>query len=130
MEELRAALQRAAAHALSRGVTTVVDMGRALFADAEASWRDLEQVYIPSADSGQLPIRVRSFVPLAQWGRLATKVVAQVNTEPFCHADILLLPCVCAAVMFRLSCTWTVAMLSMTWYGFKNIICRCCNGLV
>jgi predicted amidohydrolase YtcJ len=79
LEELRAALQRAAAYALSRGVTSVVDMGRALFADVEASWRDLEQVYSPAADAGQMPIRVRAFVPLAQWGRLATKVAAQVR---------------------------------------------------
>jgi predicted amidohydrolase YtcJ len=78
-EERQAALQRAAAYALGRGVTSVVDMGRALFADLGASWRDLEQVYEVAAAAGQLPLRVRAFVPLAQWGRLATKVAAQVG---------------------------------------------------
>jgi predicted amidohydrolase YtcJ len=78
-EERQAALQRAASYALARGVTSVVDMGRALFADAGASWRDLEQVYEVAAAAGQLPLRVRAFVPLAQWGRLATKVAAQVG---------------------------------------------------
>jgi predicted amidohydrolase YtcJ len=77
--ERQAALQLAASYALARGVTSVVDMGRAPFADTGASWRDLEQVYEPAAAAGQLALRVRAFVPLAQWGRLATKVAAQVR---------------------------------------------------
>jgi len=55
--ERRAALAAAGAHLLSKGITTVGDMGRALFADVGASWRDLEEVLHPAADSGELPVR-------------------------------------------------------------------------
>lgn len=65
--ERQAALSRASQYALSRGVTTVIDMGRSPFAGPEASWSDLHEVYLPFANSGELPIRVCPFMPLRSW---------------------------------------------------------------
>jgi hypothetical protein len=46
----------------------VHDMGRVAFQEGEeAAWEDLEQVYLPAADAGELPIRLYSFVPLMTW---------------------------------------------------------------
>ena len=33
----------------------------------EAAWEDLEQIYAPAADAGELPLRLYSFVPLPTW---------------------------------------------------------------
>ncbi|KAG2447703.1 hypothetical protein HYH02_007163 [Chlamydomonas schloesseri] len=66
----RAALAAAAALALSRGVTSVVDMGRYPFSDEGSSWRDLQEVYLPAAESGELPLRLVANVPLSSWDRL------------------------------------------------------------
>jgi predicted amidohydrolase YtcJ len=57
LQQRQAALEAAARHLLSLGVTSVGDMGRAPFANDEASWEDLEQLYDPAADAGALPIR-------------------------------------------------------------------------
>ena len=64
----REALAAAAAHALSRGITMVHDMGRVAFmAGEEAAWRDLEEVYMPAANEGRLQLRVHAFVALPTW---------------------------------------------------------------
>ncbi len=55
---------------------------RSPFADQGASWSDLEEVYDPMADAGQLPVRVYAFVPLEQWGALATRVAARGFSHP------------------------------------------------
>ena len=47
------------------GVTTVCDMGS--IGEAEEVWEALEQVCMPAADKGQLPIRVFAMVPLTTW---------------------------------------------------------------
>jgi len=33
----------------------------------EAAWEDLEEIYIPAANEGRLPLRLYSFVPLTTW---------------------------------------------------------------
>ncbi|KAK9832465.1 hypothetical protein WJX74_011007 [Apatococcus lobatus] len=58
-------LHKASEYLLSRGVTTVHDMGRAPL-DGPASWSDLRDVYIPAAERGLLPFRVFAFLPLAE----------------------------------------------------------------
>lgn len=47
------------------GVTTVCDMG--YIGEVEEVWEALEQVYMPAADKGELPIRVFAMVPLTTW---------------------------------------------------------------
>lgn len=47
------------------GITTVCDMGS--IGEAEEVWEGLEQVYMPAADMGELPIRVFAMVPLTTW---------------------------------------------------------------
>lgn len=47
-----AALQAATRHALRRGVTTVVDLGRHPFSDADSSWRDLDVRMQAAGDGG------------------------------------------------------------------------------
>jgi len=42
------------------GVTTVCDMGS--IGEVEEVWEALEQVYMPAADKGELPIRVFAMV--------------------------------------------------------------------
>ncbi|HSJ31580.1 MAG TPA: amidohydrolase [Longimicrobiales bacterium] len=60
------AFRRAQAHALSRGVTMVQDMG---------DWADLE-AYRRAQAAGELRMRIYSFVPLATWERLRDFVAA------------------------------------------------------
>lgn len=81
-QERTAAMQAAGRYALSRGVTTVMDMGRGPFADTPSTWRDMDEVYMPAADAGMLPIRVYAFVPLPSWERLASKMVAEGRQHP------------------------------------------------
>lgn len=64
--ELDRALQAAARHALSLGVTQIHDMG---------SWTNLE-TYRRARAAGTLPLRVYSVVPLASWERLEAFVAA------------------------------------------------------
>ena len=47
------------------GVTTVCDMGS--IGEVEEVWEALEQVYMPAADKGALPIRVFAMLPLTTW---------------------------------------------------------------
>lgn len=66
--ERRQALEAAAQHALSRGITCVHDMGRIAYMEGEeAAWSDLQEVYSPAADAGRLPLRVYAFVALPTW---------------------------------------------------------------
>jgi predicted amidohydrolase YtcJ len=59
--ELDRALDAAARHAVSRGLTHITDMG---------SWEGLE-TYRRAARAGRLPLRVYAAVPIATWERLA-----------------------------------------------------------
>jgi hypothetical protein len=46
----------------------VHDMGRMVRPGGpSASWEDLEEVYLPAANSGGLPLRVYTFMPLEDW---------------------------------------------------------------
>ena len=50
------------------GITTVCDLGRPPFTGrAQSAWEDLEDLLIPAAEAGELPIRVVSYMPLATW---------------------------------------------------------------
>jgi hypothetical protein len=33
----------------------------------EAAWEDLEDIYVPAANEGRLPLRIYAFVPLPTW---------------------------------------------------------------
>ncbi|XP_078178771.1 amidohydrolase family isoform X1 [Carex rostrata] len=72
VEETRAALFLANRHALLRGVTTMVDMGRFFpGASVEDSWQDLSEVYEWADSLGKMMARVYLFFPMATWSRLA-----------------------------------------------------------
>jgi len=46
----------------------VCDLGRPPFTGrAQSAWEDLEDLLIPAAEAGELPIRVVSYMPLATW---------------------------------------------------------------
>ncbi|KAJ4847212.1 Protein LONG AFTER FAR-RED 3 [Turnera subulata] len=71
VEERREAMLRASNHALMRGVTTVVDVGRYFpGASVEHSWEDLSDVYQWADSSGKMKIRVCLFFPIETWSRL------------------------------------------------------------
>ncbi|XP_050381624.1 protein LONG AFTER FAR-RED 3 isoform X2 [Argentina anserina] len=71
VEERREALHRASNHALMRGVTTVVDVGRYFpGASVKDSWEDFSDVYLWADLSGKMMIRVCLFFPLETWSRL------------------------------------------------------------
>ncbi|KAL6531353.1 Protein LONG AFTER FAR-RED 3 [Orobanche minor] len=71
VEERREALLRASDHALMRGVTTVVDVGRYFpGASPDLSWDDLSDVYRWADLSGNMKIRVCLYFPLETWARL------------------------------------------------------------
>lgn len=56
-------------------------MGRVAFHEGEeAAWEDLEQIYLPAADAGELPIRLYSFVPLPTWCECSSTVWAVAQT--------------------------------------------------
>ena len=65
-DELDGALQAAAAHALSLGVTQVHDMG---------GWEGMA-AYQRAQVAGELPLRVYSVVPIGSWARLRAYVAA------------------------------------------------------
>lgn len=75
-EQLQAAFSAATRHLLSKGITSVGDLGRYPFlsADPDATWRDLEQIYEPAVAAGQLPVRIMAYVPLRTWQRAAFKL--------------------------------------------------------
>jgi len=66
-EELDRALDAAAEHAVSLGVTQVHDMG---------SWNSL-RTYRRARDEGRLPLRVYSVVPIRSWERLRDHVASE-----------------------------------------------------
>ncbi|KAA8519102.1 hypothetical protein F0562_013358 [Nyssa sinensis] len=71
VEDRREALVRASKHALMRGVTTVVDLGRYFpGASIELSWEDFSDVYTWADLSGEMMIRVCLFFPMETWSRL------------------------------------------------------------
>lgn len=71
VEERKEALLRASQYALSKGVTTVVDLGRYFpGAAAELPWEDFSDVYSSVGLSGEMKIRVCLFFPMESWERL------------------------------------------------------------
>ncbi|KAL0456003.1 UNVERIFIED_CONTAM: protein LONG AFTER FAR-RED 3 [Sesamum latifolium] len=80
VEERREALLRAANYALTRGVTSVVDLGRYLpGASPELSWEDFSDVYKWADLSGKMKIRVCLFFPMETWTRLHPYVDEPLN---------------------------------------------------
>ncbi|KAA6427936.1 MAG: amidohydrolase family [Trebouxia sp. A1-2] len=77
------ALKAAVDHIVTKGVTTVCDMGS--IGEVEEVWEALEQVYMPAADKGELPIRVFAMVPLTTWPRLHQLVKARGRAHPGGH---------------------------------------------
>jgi predicted amidohydrolase YtcJ len=57
IQQRKAALAAATSYLLSRGVTSVGDMGWGVFGGGQDTWLDLEQVYDPAAAAGELPLR-------------------------------------------------------------------------
>ncbi|KAG6552491.1 hypothetical protein Mapa_005911 [Marchantia paleacea] len=71
----RDGLIRACTHALSKGITSVVDFGAYIpGVPAEQSWNDLRDVYIWADSQAKLSVRVSAFLPLQTWARLAGRV--------------------------------------------------------
>uniref|UniRef100_A0A5B7BBP1 Amidohydrolase 3 domain-containing protein n=1 Tax=Davidia involucrata TaxID=16924 RepID=A0A5B7BBP1_DAVIN len=71
VDDRREALVRASKHALMRGVTTVVDLGRYYpGVSIELSWEDFSDVYTWADLSGEMMIRVCLFFPMETWPRL------------------------------------------------------------
>lgn len=68
VEETERALEAAAQHALSRGITQVHDMGGWNNLDM-MGWENLE-VYHQAHSEGRLPVRVYSVVPMSSWKRM------------------------------------------------------------
>jgi hypothetical protein len=68
VEETKRALEAAAQHALSRGITQVHDMGGWNNLDM-MGWANLE-VYHQAHSEGHLPLRVYSVVPMSSWKRM------------------------------------------------------------
>ncbi|CAA7060402.1 unnamed protein product [Microthlaspi erraticum] len=72
VDERREALLRASKYALSRGVTSVVDLGRYYPGTTdELSWKDFQDVYL-WADSSKKKMMIRTclFFPITTWSRL------------------------------------------------------------
>lgn len=76
------------AQALALPPPQVHDMGRVAFIDGEeAAWDDLENIYAPAADAGELPLRLYSFVPLPTWcvlGGRAGLLACQASSRSLC----------------------------------------------
>lgn len=71
VHDRREALLRASNLALTRGVTTVVDMGRYYpGVSADLSWEDFSDVYQWSSSMSKMKIRVCLFFPMETWSRL------------------------------------------------------------
>ncbi|KAK4746232.1 hypothetical protein SAY87_012544 [Trapa incisa] len=76
VNERRDALLRASRYALTRGVTTVVDIGRYFPGmPTEISWEDLSDVFQWADSSGRMIIRVCLFFPIETWSRLADLIL-------------------------------------------------------
>lgn len=75
VDERREALLRASKHALARGVTTVVDLGRYFpGVSSELVWQDFSDVYQWADSTGKMLTRVCLFFPMDTWSRLANLV--------------------------------------------------------
>ena len=59
------ALQTASKHLLSKGVTTVCDMGSVQ--DSDDAWDTIQNVYMPAAEDRELALRIMAMVPLPTW---------------------------------------------------------------
>ncbi|MED6114660.1 Protein LONG AFTER FAR-RED 3 [Stylosanthes scabra] len=71
VDDRREALLRASNFALSRGVTTVVDMGRYYpGTSANLSWEDFSDVYQWANSMSKMKVRVCLFFPMETWSRL------------------------------------------------------------
>ncbi|CAN6485967.1 unnamed protein product [Victoria cruziana] len=71
IHERRNAMIRASKYALTKGVTTVVDVGRYFpGAASELVWEDFRDVYRWAYSTGQMHIRLCLFFPLETWTRL------------------------------------------------------------
>ncbi|PWA86647.1 amidohydrolase family [Artemisia annua] len=71
VEERRQALERASRYALTKGVTTVVDVGRYFpGAPVEHSWEDFSDVYKWADLSGKMMIRICLFFPMPTWSQV------------------------------------------------------------
>lgn len=77
VDDLVGALQQAQKYAFSKGCTYVHDMGRVSFVEGDfASFDDLQNVYIPSVDSGLFLIRMNAFVSLKAWEGMSSMINA------------------------------------------------------
>uniref|UniRef100_A0A803MYA8 Amidohydrolase 3 domain-containing protein n=1 Tax=Chenopodium quinoa TaxID=63459 RepID=A0A803MYA8_CHEQI len=75
IDERREALVKASYYALTKGVTTVVDMGRYVpGSSSELPWQDFTDVYNWANASGNMMIRVCLFFPLETWSRVSDLV--------------------------------------------------------
>ncbi|CAJ2638809.1 unnamed protein product [Trifolium pratense] len=75
IDDRRDALQKASNLALTRGVTTVVDMGRYYPGmSADLSWEDFTDVYLWTNAMSKMKVRVCLFFPMVTWPRLADLV--------------------------------------------------------
>ncbi|KAK9812330.1 hypothetical protein WJX73_002814 [Symbiochloris irregularis] len=72
------ALQTAAQHLLTQGVTMAHDMGP-FPPDEDRAWMNLEQVYLPAAAREELPVRVLAHVPLSSCNDASTRGLATVD---------------------------------------------------
>ncbi|KAL0725567.1 hypothetical protein Bca4012_040166 [Brassica carinata] len=71
VDERREALLRASKYALTRGVTTVVDLGRYFPGTTdELSWNDFQDVYLWADSTKKMMIRACLFFPITTWSRL------------------------------------------------------------
>lgn len=71
IDERREAMLRASKYALTKGVTTVVDVGRYFpGSSVELSWQDFTDVYSWANSSGKMMIRICLFFPMETWSRL------------------------------------------------------------
>ncbi|GAB2217722.1 hypothetical protein Droror1_Dr00000930 [Drosera rotundifolia] len=78
VNERREALVRASNYALSKGVTTVVDLGRYFpGASSQLSWDDLTDVYLWEDASWNMKIRSCLFFPMETWSRLAELILTK-----------------------------------------------------
>ncbi|KAL3696321.1 hypothetical protein R1sor_010397 [Riccia sorocarpa] len=74
-EDRRDGLIRACTHALTQGITSVVDFGAYIPGfPPEHSWADVDDVFIWADSLSKLSVRISAFLPLQTWRRLAARV--------------------------------------------------------